>query len=197
MVAFDVDELEDEVVQGWRQPQRGLVDPESDSVVVVVGVARRVIGRGLHRDGTPVSPVLDHHNLQFPTPSWKQVRARLGAGTPHTAATPDHDFSDETAIDHRQRQPRSYRDSLGFDVAAHTLFVVGSSTAFREHGTALRGLVDQAPSYRHRSPDAGHLCVELSPGPRSRARTRPLAHPVLQPLADMTALRALSHSSRP
>ncbi|WP_326770499.1 hypothetical protein OG978_42840 (plasmid) [Streptomyces sp. NBC_01591] len=129
---------------------------------------------GVVSDGEPVSLdlVLVHHSLQFPTASWKQVRARLGPGEPHTTATPDQDFPDETAIDHRRREYRAYRDHLGFDIAAHTLFVVGSSTAFREHGAALRGLVDEAPSYRHRYPDAGHFCVELSPGPWSRARTR-------------------------
>ncbi|WP_405690848.1 hypothetical protein [Streptomyces sp. NBC_00057] len=125
-------------------------------------------------DGEPVSLglVLVHHSLQFPTTSWKQVQARLGAGKPHTATTPDHDFPAETAIDYQRRQYRAYRDHLRFGIAAHTLFVVGNSTAFREHGTALRGLVDQAPSHLHRYPDAGHFCVKLGPGPWPRARTR-------------------------
>ncbi|MEV0280329.1 hypothetical protein AB0I22_28585 [Streptomyces sp. NPDC050610] len=125
-------------------------------------------------DGEPVALdlVLLHHSLQFPAAAWKRVRARLGDGEPHTATTPDRDVPDESAVDHRRRQYRTYRDHLGFDIAAHTLFVVGSSTAFREHGTALRGLVDQAPSYRHRHPDAGHFCVEFTPGPWSRSRTR-------------------------
>ncbi|MFE0508677.1 hypothetical protein [Streptomyces sp. NPDC058964] len=129
---------------------------------------------GVVSDGEPVSLdlVLVHHSLQFPTASWKQVRARLGAGTPHTTTTPEQDFPDETAIDHRRRQYRAYHDHLDFRIAAHTLFVVGSSTAFRVSGTALRGLVDQAPSYLHRYPNAGHFCVELSPGPRPRAQTR-------------------------
>ncbi|WP_329203732.1 hypothetical protein [Streptomyces sp. NBC_01435] len=129
---------------------------------------------GVVSDGEPVSLdlVLVHHSLQFRTASWKQVRARLGSGEPHTAATPDHDFPDETAIDHQRREYRTYRDHLGFDIAGHTLFVVGSSTAFREHGTALRSLVDEAPSSAYHYPDAGHFCVELSPGPWTRARTR-------------------------
>jgi hypothetical protein len=101
---------------------------------------------GVVSDGEPVSLdlVLVHHSLQFRTASWRQVRARLGSGEPHTAATPDHDFPDEAAIDHQRREYRTYRDHLGFDIAAHALFVVGSSTAFREHGTALRSLVDEA-----------------------------------------------------
>ncbi|WP_327729009.1 hypothetical protein OG250_23360 [Streptomyces sp. NBC_00487] len=109
--------------------------------------------------------VLVHHSLRFPTASWKQVRSRLDAGMPQKTATPDQDFPDEAAIDHQRRHYRSYRDHLAFDIAAHTLFVVGSPTAFREYGTALRGLVDQAPSFPYRYPHAGHFGVELGPGP--------------------------------
>ncbi|WP_327315653.1 hypothetical protein [Streptomyces sp. NBC_01235] len=132
------------------------------------------VPEGVVGDGEPVSLdlVLVHHSLQFPAASWKQVRARLGAGKPHTATTPDQDFPDETAIDYERRHHREYRDHLEFDIAAHTLFVVGSSTAFREHGTALRGLVDEAPSYPHRHPGAGHFCVELGTGPWPHAQTR-------------------------
>ncbi|UUU32976.1 hypothetical protein JIX56_25590 [Streptomyces sp. CA-210063] len=129
---------------------------------------------GVVGDGEPVSLdlVLVHHSLRFPTASWKDVRSRLDAGKPHTTATPDHDFPEKAAIDHRRRGYRSYRDHLAFDIAAHTLFVVGSPTAFREYGTALRGLVDEAPSFPHRYPNAGHFCVELGPGPWSRIRHR-------------------------
>ncbi|MEV4426830.1 hypothetical protein ACN9M0_02330 [Streptomyces sp. R-07] len=129
---------------------------------------------GVMGDGEPVALdlVLVHHSLQFPTASWKEVRARLGAGTRHTADTPDRDFPDASAVDHERRYHRTYRDHLGFDIAAHTLFVVGSATAFREHGSALRGLVDEAPSHRHRHPGAGHYCVEFGSGPWSRRRTR-------------------------
>lgn len=125
-------------------------------------------------DGVPVSLdlVLVHHSLRFPTASWKQVRSRLDAGRPQTTGTPDQDFPDEAAIDHERRHHRSYRDHLAFDIAAHTLFVVGSPTAFREYGTALRGLVDQAPSFPYRYPHAGHFCVELGAGPWSRPRNR-------------------------
>lgn len=128
---------------------------------------------GVAGDGEPVALdlVLLHHSLQFPTGSWKEVRARLGAGKPHTASTPERDLPDETAVDHDRWRHQEYRDHLDFHIAAHTLFVVGSSTAFREHGAALRGLVDEAPSHLHRHP-AAHYCVELGPGPWPHARTR-------------------------
>jgi hypothetical protein len=142
--------------------------------LVYLPIRANPVPEGVVGDGEPVSldVVLVHHSLQFPAASWKQVRARLGAGKPHTATTPDQDFPDETAIDYERRHHRGYRDHLDFDIAAHTLFVVGSSTAFREHGTALRGLVDEAPSYPHRHPGASHFCVELGTGPWPHARTR-------------------------
>ncbi|MEU9448717.1 hypothetical protein [Streptomyces sp. NPDC048277] len=142
--------------------------------LVYLPIRANPVPDGVTSEGEPVSLdlALVHHSLQFPIASWKQVRARLGAGKPHTTTTPAQDFPEETVIDYQQRHYRTYRDHLDFHIAAHTLFVVGSSTAFREHGTALRGLVDEAPSYLHRHPHAGHFCVELSPGPWPRSQTR-------------------------
>ncbi|WP_226966841.1 hypothetical protein [Streptomyces phaeolivaceus] len=127
-------------------------------------------------DGEPVSLdlVLVHHSLRFPTASWKEVRARLDAGRLQTAATADHDFPDPGTSRHPRRLYRSYRDHFAFAVAAHTLFVVGSPTAFREYGSTLRGLVDEAPSFPHRYPHAGHFCVEFGAGPWYRTRNRRL-----------------------
>ncbi|MFC8294576.1 hypothetical protein ACFUJ0_32140 [Streptomyces sp. NPDC057242] len=116
--------------------------------------------------------VLVHHSLQFPASAWKGVRARLGAGAPGTVSLPDDDLPDEDAVDHERRHHRTYRDHLAFDVAAHTLFVVGSSTAFREQGAALRRFVEEAPSHARRHPEAGHFCVEFAPGAWGRGRTR-------------------------
>ncbi|WP_411074748.1 hypothetical protein [Streptomyces sp. cmx-4-7] len=125
-------------------------------------------------DAVPVALdlVLVHHSLRFPASSWKEVRARLGAGTPHTVTLPDDDLPDGDAVDHGRRHHRTYRDHLGFDIAAHTLFVVGSSTAFREEGAALRDFADRAASHRRRYPASAHFCVEVSPGPWGRGRTR-------------------------
>ncbi|KFG08946.1 MULTISPECIES: hypothetical protein [Streptomyces] len=125
-------------------------------------------------EGEPVSLdlVLLHHSLRFPTASWKEVRARLDAGRPQTTGTPERDFPEEDAVRYERWHHRSYRDHLAFDIAAHTLFVVGSPTAFRERGALLRGLVDEAPSYGHRHPQARHFCVELGAGPWSRPQNR-------------------------
>ncbi|MCC9710501.1 hypothetical protein E4N62_37840 [Streptomyces sp. MNU76] len=67
---------------------------------------------------------------------------------------------------------RSYRDQLAFGIAAHTLFVVGSPTAFRERGTALRGLVDEAPSFPQPAPGRRALLRRTRPGAWSRIRNR-------------------------
>lgn len=126
-----------------------------------------VVGDG---ESVALDLVLAHHSLRFPTASWKELRSRLDAGRPQTAATPDQDFPDRAAVHHPRRTYRTYRDHFAFDIAAHTLFVVGSPTAFREYGTVLRGLVDEAPSFPYRYPHAGHFCVEFGPGPWSRVR---------------------------
>jgi hypothetical protein len=116
--------------------------------------------------------VLLHHHLQLLPSRWKLVRARLGVGRLHTASVRDADFPDESAVDYERWRFREFRDYLGFHLAANTLFIVGSGTAFREHGARIRGLPDDAPSYLIRYPRADHYCVELSAGPWARPRVR-------------------------
>ncbi|MFG3253686.1 hypothetical protein [Streptomyces sp. NPDC048172] len=116
--------------------------------------------------------VLVHHSLQFPTGSWKRLRSRLGPGALRTSATPDDDFPAEAELDFARRDFREYRDHLGFAVAAHTFFVVGSARAFRQHAAELRGLLAEAPSYLHHHPH-GHFCLEFTSGPWAAPRNRP------------------------
>lgn len=129
---------------------------------------------GVVGDGVPVALdlVLLHHSLQFPASSWKRVRSRLGRGRPHTAATPDDDLPAMADIDFEWRRHRESRDILGLDIAAHTLFVRGSAPAFREYGAALRAMLDEAPSYLHEYPNAGHYCVEFGRSPWCLAEPR-------------------------
>ncbi|MEU7074019.1 hypothetical protein AB0B30_32075 [Streptomyces narbonensis] len=49
---------------------------------------------------------------------------------------------------------------------------MGSATAFREHGTTLRSLADEAPSHGKRHPGDRHYGVKFTSGPGSRPRTR-------------------------
>ncbi|WP_354638613.1 hypothetical protein [Kitasatospora camelliae] len=142
--------------------------------LVYLPIRANPVPEGAAGEGEPIAldVVLVHHSLQFPTAAWKRVRAGLGAGRPQTTATPERDFPDPDAIDYERRGHRAFRDHLDFAVAAHTLFVVGSAPAFREHGTTLRGLLDEAPASAHRDPGPGHFCVELTPGTWSRPRNR-------------------------
>lgn len=123
-------------------------------------------------DSIPLDLVLVHHSLQFPIAAWKRIRRRLGTGMPQSVDTMDDDFPDQDAIDYQRRHHRNFRDHLGFDIAARTLFIVGSATAFRENGSALRVLRDEAPAYLHHFP-ARHFCVELEAWTWSRPAPRP------------------------
>ncbi|MFE2014427.1 hypothetical protein [Streptomyces sp. NPDC059491] len=128
---------------------------------------------GVAGEGPPaLDLVLAHHSLQFPAAAWKGVRSRLGTGRPQTVRVPDGDFPDEDDVDHDRWYHGSFRDHLRFDIAARTLFVVGSATAFREHGAVLRRLVDEAPSRGQGDRPSRHHCVELTSGPRTRPRAR-------------------------
>ncbi|MET8544563.1 hypothetical protein ABZW03_28560 [Kitasatospora sp. NPDC004799] len=102
--------------------------------------------------------LLVHHSLGFPPSRWKQVRARLGAGTLHTVDLPVTDFPPEDAIDYERHHFAGWRDDLRFAGAAHTLVVTGSPTAFRWSGSHLHAVSREAPGRR---PDAHH-CTELT-----------------------------------
>ncbi|MFJ9841888.1 hypothetical protein ACIRYZ_15725 [Kitasatospora sp. NPDC101155] len=108
--------------------------------------------------------LLVHHSLGFPPSRWKEVRARLGAGIPHTVDLPATDFPSEEAIDYDRHNFTGFRDQLRFTGAAHTLVVTGSLTAFRWTGSQLHGFSREAPGWRAaRRPDA-HCCVTLASG---------------------------------
>ncbi|GAA3104324.1 hypothetical protein [Streptosporangium carneum] len=95
---------------------------------------------GMVRPDAPVEPldlVLVRHSLQFPTSRWPAVRTRLGLGRLHTATLPEDVFPGREEIDHERAGTRKYRDRLRFDLAARTLFVVGSAEAFRNTGASM------------------------------------------------------------
>ncbi|MCD9144423.1 hypothetical protein [Streptomyces albireticuli] len=124
--------------------------------------------------GEPVAPldlVLVDHRVQFPVSRWKAVRARLGAGRLHTVKIPADGFRDEGADVHPLYGTEGFRDYLHFERAADTLFVVGSSLAFRQTGAMVRELIADEYAFRRGHGDPHH-CVELSSGPWHRRRTR-------------------------
>ncbi len=123
--------------------------------------------------------VLLHHRMQFPLSRWKQVRAHLGAGRPHTASVPPSAFT--MADRGRARRWAEDRDHLRIGFAAETVFVTGSGPAFGQEGGFLRSMLDEAGPYLKRIDGRHHYCVELGghdayPWFRRRRRHSTLVH---------------------
>jgi hypothetical protein len=108
-------------------------------------------------DGPFLDLVLLHHSLGFRLSQWKDVRARLRGGRPHTVVC--QGFGREP--DYKRVHDRENRDVLRGDVVAETVFVVGSAPAFHVGGQQLRELVEDGPRYMHEGP-GGHCCAEIA-----------------------------------
>ncbi|MFE7562000.1 hypothetical protein [Kitasatospora sp. NPDC057500] len=143
----------------------GLAARSRRSLVYVPLKADREGPKGLddrHRSPVALDLVLAHHSLGFPPSRWKAVRGRLGPGKPHTVEIPENEFSWEEQFDHGRRLFRGWRDELRFDLAAHTLFLTGSATAFRLSGALLHSLTTDGPARALEYPGT-HECVTLEP----------------------------------
>ncbi|MGW1198416.1 hypothetical protein ACWD4B_21635 [Streptomyces sp. NPDC002536] len=162
-------EASQQLVAAWGLAARS---PRS---LVYVPMRQNPVPQGLleapAHPAAPLDLVLVHHRLQFPTSRWKAVRARLGAGQLHTAKLPEADFGDEAGQLHPLHGTDAYRDHLLFDRAADTLFVIGSTTAFRAAAATVHGLVANGTASLRDDEDR-HFCVELSSGPWHQRRTR-------------------------
>ncbi|GAA1385411.1 hypothetical protein GCM10009639_07970 [Kitasatospora putterlickiae] len=146
----------------------GLAARSRRSLVYVPLKAGREGPKGIddwHRSPVALDLVLTHHSLGFPPSRWKALRARLGAGRPHTVELPETDFPGDDEIDHRARHYAGWRDELRFGRAADTLFLTGSATAFRITGALVHSLVVDGPARVLEYPKA-HECITLgSDGP--------------------------------
>jgi hypothetical protein len=116
-----------------------------------------------HRWGRPLDLVLLHHRLAFPPSRWKQVRARLGAGSPHSVVLPGDAWPARSAADHGRSRHREFRDHLRWDVAADTFVLTGSRAAFDLGADQVRALAEECPAHRARVPET-HCCAELDMG---------------------------------
>ena len=96
--------------------------------------------------------VLMHDSLGFPASRWKDVRARLGQGRPHTVQTQELPEVECT---------RYEKEALRHHVAADTVFISGSRKALALEGNALRALVEECPRHMHENPGT-HCCAEIS-----------------------------------
>jgi len=105
--------------------------------------------------------VLLHHSLRFPVSRWKEVRARLGNGRPHTVRSRGFPALEELLTADHQPMSRSFLDVLRHDVAAETVFLTGSWKAFAVEGEQLRALVEDGPRRMHEKPGE-HCCAEIA-----------------------------------
>jgi hypothetical protein len=130
----------------------------------------------LHASGRPLDLVLLHHRLAFPPSRWKQVRARLGTGRPHTVVLPNGAWPSRPAADHRRSWHQDFRDHLRWDIAADTLVLTGSREAFELQADQVRALAEDCPAHRARTPGT-HCCAEIGMGRTRRHpdRRRPYA----------------------
>ncbi|MBE3015217.1 hypothetical protein IL992_39540 [Microbispora sp. NEAU-D428] len=113
--------------------------------------------------------VLLHHRLAFPVSRWKQVRARLGAGRPHGVTLPPQAFRRRADADQRRWAHQGFRDHLRWDIAADTLFLIGSREAFELEADSVRALAEDCPAHLATGPGT-HCCAEITMG---RARMHP------------------------
>jgi hypothetical protein len=113
--------------------------------------------------GRRLDLVLLHHRLALPPSRWKQVRARLGAGAPHTVTLPGSAWPTRPITDHRRSWHHDFRDHLRWEIAADTLVLTGSREAFDLQADQVRGLAEDCPAHRSQAPGA-HCCAEISMG---------------------------------
>ncbi|MFC9894564.1 hypothetical protein ACFVMC_12820 [Nocardia sp. NPDC127579] len=114
-----------------------------------------------HGTEPPLDLVLLHHSLRFPVSRWKDVRARLGSGQPHTVFCRGLPQAAQVADVAAARWDREFKDVLRQRITADTLFLVGSRTAFDLEAPALRELVEDCPRHMHEEPDT-HCCAEIT-----------------------------------
>jgi hypothetical protein len=90
---------------------------------------------GMENEGVPVDLVLSHHSLQLRPARWKQIRQRISRGNAprelRSARLPAADVLAEDDIDFDVLHHEEYKDRLRQHVYGETLFVTGSTAAFR------------------------------------------------------------------
>lgn len=155
--------------QAWGLASR------SPYTIVYLPLRRAQLAAG-HLRGHPLDLVLLHHRLAFPPSRWKQVRARLGTGKPHTVVLPGDAWPLRPTADHRRSWHQDFLDHLRWEIAADTLVLTGSREAFELQPDRVRALAEECPAHRAHTPGT-HCCAEIGMG-RTRSypdRRRPYA----------------------
>lgn len=103
----------------------------------------------------PLDLVLAHHSVQFPPSRWKRVRERITAGNAprevRTAGAPDSDLPADEEINYRVLNFRDNRDVLLQRLHAETLFLIGSTAAFRQSARHFFTVAREGPPAAARS----------------------------------------------
>ncbi|MET9225205.1 hypothetical protein [Lentzea sp. NPDC003310] len=105
----------------------------------------------------PVDLVLLHHSLGFAASRWKEVRAKLRGGRPHTVVCRG---LPRDVPGRRESLRRDFRDDLRYHFAADTAFFTGSRTAFALSGENLLEMVEDWPRRMHEKQRDG-FCTEI------------------------------------
>ncbi|WP_156212889.1 hypothetical protein [Lentzea aerocolonigenes] len=104
-------------------------------------------------DGPALDLVLLHQSLGFRLSEWKDGRARLRGGRPHTVVC--------QGMPREREEPRWDRQELRGEIVGGTVFVVGSRSAFQAGAEAFRQLVEDCPRHMHEAPGT-HCCAEVT-----------------------------------
>ncbi|WP_329399856.1 hypothetical protein OHA45_34460 [Streptomyces lydicus] len=108
------------------------------------------LGIDFDREEKPLDLVLAHQAVQFRPSLWKKLRARITAGNAprevRTASVPERDLPAETReINYVAPSDPAHRNLLHQHVFAETLFLTGSTTAFREAAPHIFAVTKEGP----------------------------------------------------
>ncbi|MDN3022573.1 hypothetical protein [Streptomyces sp. S.PB5] len=135
------------------------------------------IGRPLPEPHQARDLLLVHHSRQFPTSRWKEVRGRLGHGSPRTVEFRAADFPSGADRAGPESLHAGFHDRLRLTIAAGTLVLTGSALAFADVAADFLDLADTGPAeHRRRQGNGGHACVELRPSSGLLDRSMPAMH---------------------
>ncbi|MES5823549.1 hypothetical protein [Streptomyces sp. RG80] len=137
----------------------------------------RPVGTALPEPYRARDLLLVHHSTQFPASRWKEVRGRLGQGSPHTVEFRRADFPSDSDRLVPGAHHAGFRDRLRLTTAADTLVLSGSALPFADAAADFLDLADTGPGRdrRMRRFD-GHACAELHPASGLLDRTVPKVH---------------------
>ncbi|MFE1771902.1 hypothetical protein [Streptomyces sp. NPDC059008] len=143
------------------------------------------------RDEKPLDLVLAHRSLQFRPSRWKRLRERITAGNAprelRTAGVPESDVLSDQEVDDARLGGQRDRDLLRPHVHAETLFLTGTTRAFRESARHVFAVTKEGPPAAATElyiPGPGcnyHLCRGLYTWKNPQAHDREHIHVVFSP----------------